>query len=1162
MNNRLKKTIIIICLLVHYLTGYSQDFSNLRTRNFLLINDSIKIDTLSIIPGSVKVFMNDHRLADSSFFIDYANALLVFRDNFQRNSNSVAVKIQYRVFPFSFTQPFSHKPQRLIIDQNGYTGNPYRLTYKPDTGKDYFSRDRLNKSGSLSRGITFGNNQDLGLNSGLNLQLSGRLNSEFEIEAAVTDNNIPIQPDGTSQQINEFDKVFIRVFNDKTEIIAGDFDVSLQDDYFLKVNKKVKGGMFSNTWKTGKENPVIFKSTISGSVSKGKYQNIVINGIEGNQGPYHLTGADGESYVIILAGSERVFIDGKLMKRGLENDYTIDYNTAELVFTPSQPITKDKRITVEFEYSDQSYTRFMVYNTNTLKCSRGIFRLNIYSEQDSKNQPLQQNLTDSEKKLLAGIGDSLNKAVVPNVDSVAFRNDLVLYKKIDSLVNRHHYAPVYVYSTNPDSARFQVGFSFVGSNKGNYIQVQSLANGRVFKWVAPGAGQLPAGNYEPVTLLITPKKKQMITLGGNVKLGRNTRADIETAISNNDLNTFSATDKKDDVGYAARFMLTQRILAGDTNNLKITANAGYHYISRDFSPVENFRSIEFNRDWNIKTIQNKQFEHSAEFGLNVTKLNTGNLSWHTDILNREAVNTGLKNTLVAIASGNGFRLDVNGSLLTTSDTLNRTVFLRHKATISQILGPVLAGAGEEQEINTWKNRKTDSLLTTSASYRLFRLFLSNADTSKSRLMASYSNRRDYQPIRNNLKFNMLAEDFNITAGIMNHKSQTFRTVLTYRQLTVEDTSITKNRKENTLTARIEHNIRLFHSALEFSTFYEVGSGLEQKKEYSYIEVTPGQGIYEWIDYNHDGIKNINEFEVSDFPGSANYIRVFMPSDEYEKVKSVQLNEVININPARIVKQQNSRISFISRLSDQLAYHIERKNIATGFLTDIDPFTASITDSSLKSISGSVKNTFSFNKTSPIYGADMVFQNNRNKMLLTGGFENRVLTSYSLKARWNITKSVLLTTNSETGDKELSSDIYNSKNYHINYFIDELNVGYQQNLSLRINLAYKYSNKKNTTGEGVLNSHDLGSELVYNVLSKSNISVKVNYVIIAFDKNLVSTPLGWEMLNGLKPGNNGMLTINYLQSLPGNLQLTLNYTGRTSEHSRPAHFGGVQLRAAF
>jgi len=148
------------------------------------------------------------------------------------------------------------------------------------------------------------------------------------------------------------------------------------------------------------------------------------------------------------AGTERVFIDGQLTQRGSDRDYVIDYNSGEVTFTPTRLITKDKRIEVEFQYSDKAFLRTIFYANQELHSDKGIFASTSTMNRMQRISRCQQALNDTQKfYFYKASGDSLNKAFYPSIDSVAVHNRAPLYKKIDS--------PgfiVYVYSTNPDSA--------------------------------------------------------------------------------------------------------------------------------------------------------------------------------------------------------------------------------------------------------------------------------------------------------------------------------------------------------------------------------------------------------------------------------------------------------------------------------------------------------------------------------------------------------------------------------------------------------------------------------------------------------------------------------------------------------------------------------------
>ena len=1147
--------ILFILLFACCKTARSQGVSNIKKQTIVLHNDTIKIDSLSLVPQSEIIVVNSKLVPPSKYEFNYPQGLFILKD---KNLLEKSCTITYRTLPISLSKSYEHKKIEGIDNELKSTKNPFLFEYSANN-EDVFYLNGLNKSGSISRGVVFGNNQDLSVNSSLNLQLSGKISDEVRILASISDDNIPIQAEGNTQQLQEFDRVFVQLFSDSWKLTAGDFYIKRPKSYFMNFNKKVKGGSFEMKFNTSKkENASTMSPIISAAISKGKFARNKIQGVEGNQGPYRLTGAENERFIIILSGTENIYVDGKLMKRGNEHDYIIDYNTSELTFTTNKLITKDSRIVAEFQYSDKNYARSLVHFGNDFVSDKLTLSVNIYSEQDSRNQPLQQDLSDDDKLLLSEIGDSLENAIVPNVSTAEFSENIVLYKAIDTL----GFSPVYVYSTNPDSAIYQLGFSELGPNKGNYVQIKSTANGKVYEWVAPVAGVMQ-GNYEPVVLLVTPKTKQMATFGGAYKFSEDAFIRWEGGVSNNDINTFSDKDRQDDIGYSFKMNAGNKIsLSNKKDPLKFKIGTGYEFVDRNFTPIERFRAVEFQRNWNITDVQFTTNQQIFDAFIGVEQIQKLDLSYAVSVLKNENEYDGLQNTLLASYYLKGFKFNGDANYLVTNG-INNTNYLKHRASLTKSINWFVVGIDEETEQNKFFIREnSDSLQANSFEFFAWRAFVQNADTTINKFMLSYKQRADNTPLGSDFSATTLADDITFSLDILKNSNHKFRSKFTYRKLDIIANQLTVLKPEENVLARVEYVAKILKNAISSNTYYEVGSGLEVKKEFSFAEVQPGQGTHAYIgDINGNGVKDLNEFDVAAFQDQATFIKIFTPTNDYVRTYTNQFNQGLFLRPETIWGKEKGVKKFISRFSNRTNYRVSRK--VSDKIEYYNPFAGNISDTSLVSLNLGFLNTIYFNRTGTKFGAQYTYQDNRDRSLLTNGIETRKNLNRAIKSRWNITRIYTLNLLTGRGYKSSESEFFSNRNFEIKTLEIEPKFTFQPNAKFRVSIFYNYKEKKNSLlygGENLI-AQKGGTKLRYNVATKGSFRAGFNYINNQFS-GTNNASLSYEILEGLQEGANMTWEFTYQQNISKHMQLSINYNGRKSEGTPIIHTGGVQVRAFF
>lgn len=1153
-------TLVLVSLCSSAQLPVSSNTSNLRQKILKVESDSTRIDTFSIVPNSLKII----DVPETDYRIDYVNSVIYWN----KKPGAENIVLTYRVFPFRLNPSV----QRMSYDSvlNNFYVKPFEFnTGLTNSQKGIFDFGTLRAEGSFGRQIGFGNSQDAVLNSSLNLQLSGYLGDSIELQAAITDNNIPIQPDGTTQQLNEFDQVYLQFKKRGWQLNLGDIDIRQNQNYFLNFYKRLQGISFQTTNRIS--NNAVSKTLVSGSIAKGKFTRNVIQALEGNQGPYRLTGANNETFFIVLANTERVFVDGELLQRGEDQDYVINYNSAEITFTPKRMITKDSRIQVEFEYADRNYLNANLYLSQEFEFNKKLkIRLGAFNNNDAKNSQINQVLDADQKQFLSQLGDSVQKALYPAVSIDTFATGKILYEKVyigaDSF---------YSYSTDPNVAKYNLSFTDVKQGNGNYVPDFNGANGKVFKYVAPIAG-IKQGQYEPVLILVTPKRQQIMDFGIDYTPGPGTSIKAEVATSNNDVNTFSSKEDGDDRGWAAKLQFANEKRLNTSKNLQLSTNLDYEYVQSKFKPLERLRTVEFTRDWGlpVQALPMAVDENIFRAGAGLKDKSNHTLNYLFTNYHRSDDYNGFQNSLTHLINIGGWQFNNQFVITNFKTAKDKGYFLRPVIDLSKQLRQInnwRLGFRYALEQNNTKYKVADTLIPLSFSFDTYSVYFKSDENAenKNKYAITFFTRSDKYPFGKDFIRGDRSLNLNLQAELIKNPNRRLFVNTTFRKLKVYNSTVSNQKEDETILGRAEYVMNEWKGLLTGNILYEVGAGQEQKRDFAYLEVPAGTGAYAWIDYNNDGIQQLNEFEIAVFADQAKFIRIFTPTNEFVKANYITFNYSLNINPRSVLNRSDLKgfKKILSRLNVTTTFQTSRKSISKGDF-EFNPFKYGINDTALIILDTRIPTTLSFNRFSSKWGVDLTNVRINGKSLLTYGYESRKQNDWIVKWRWNVNRSFSVNINFKKGQNALYTPTFGNRNYQLDIYSVEPSLTYIVRTTFRLVGSYRYDNKKNLPlyGGQTSVSNSVNLETKYNILQNTSVTGKFTFNNInykdAANGNVANTTVSYIMLDGLLPGKNFLWSLGLSKRLLNNLELNFQYDGRKAGTARTVHLGRAGITALF
>ena len=1064
------------------------------------------------------------------------------------------VTVTYDYLPFRLQQEYARRELTIRPDTSSRDTLAVARPVSSLRVDDLFGPN-LQKSGSIFRGFTVGSNRDLSVNSGLRLQLAGKISPEIDVAAALTDESTPIQPEGTTQSLQEFDKVFVEIKSPNLGAILGDFNLVLTEGEFASLSRKLQGAQGTGMLRTGSTG---LSALVAGAVNRGKFNTNQFNGLEGVQGPYRLTGRSGETFITVIAGTERVYVDGQLQVRGETNDYVIDYSIGELTFATQRLITSASRITVDFEYTDRSYSRTFLsgQGVSTLLDETARLSVTYIREADDPESPLDFVLDDSARAALEQAGGDPTRAVLSGVTRVDSNG---LYKIVDTLLAGGEPRQFYRYAPGDTASRYVVTFSFIGTGRGEYAR-QSVG---VFLWRGPGGG-----DYLPVRLVPLPQSNQILDAALTVFPLDGIRVEGEYARSSFDANRVSALDDTLSGGNAFSFgavLSPKKIRIGGLRLERIDLLLRERYVDRNFVSIDRTREIEFNRKWGLDTLLQEE-EEIREASLTIVPVEAFRIGGSYGSIRRgERVNsTRLDGRLSLQGQGlptvNYYIEKIRSENLSLN---NDAAWLRQKALAEYTLGwltPTVRYEAENREILSL----ADGLLLP-GSFRFSDVSAgikaSGLGTFSAFAMLGVRVENVYSAGTVIRESRALTQNYGARLSSWNDLSSSLDLTLRNRDYT--ETFEQQGRADvTTVLVRSQTRYTPLRRGIETDLLYQVSTEQSSRLQRIFVRVAPGSGQYRYLgDLNNNGIADEEEFAPVRFDGD--YVAVTVPTDELLPIIDLNASVRLRLTPSRFLDAQGWAGGVLRALSTETYARVDEKStekeLKKIYLLQFGSFQQDST-----TLGGSTIFTQDIHlfEGKPDFSLRFRFNERQGMNTLSGGVERFYGRERSIRLRWQFLRELAAELDLENRTDRVTSAQASSRLRDIVGNDIRLDLSYRPEQNVQFGLALLLSNATDSSPAVPLEA-DINTQTVRWVLSfegagQLRLEGSREEVLLLGPSQVYA----FELTRGRVPGKTWLWRAAFDYRITSFIQATAGYDGRAEGGRAPVHSARAELRAFF
>lgn len=817
----------------------------------------ITLKAAFIEAGSVRVWVNGVEWGSESFQVNAHLGTIRFLDDVPA---SAVVVVGYRRRPFLLSPVYTLRPTDVSPAPPTDDDAPPVREVVARPAESTVSQS-LVFGGTKSVSFSTGSNRGSTLDQSLEATVEGKLTPTISVRALLSDNNLPIQPEGNTEELEYFDRVFVEIEGTQARAALGDISLDQRTSTFSPLVRQLRG-FSGGAWSS------FGRASIAGAETKGEFRSVTFRGTTGLQGPYALLSAARTTLDVIIAGTERVSIDGVRVERGPNRDYIVDYDAGTITFTPRRLITSDTEIAVDFESTAENYSRSTLLGAaERVTLGRGvILGVMVAREADDKSDSKSVSLSEDDVDVLEAAGDDAHAAITGGVTPT------------DPGQGNYVLVPADTLAGTPDFYRFdellgdyQVTFVEVDANTGDYRRAGISSRGTpYFEFMGANAGSYRVGRSLPLATSLDVATARIAREQGALTF------DGEWNVSRYDQNLFSSIDDDNNVGNAGQL----RVGLESRGDWRLGISGLASVLEERFESFDRARPAYYYRDWNLEDVALVGREATQEVTVSAARTTLGNLKLTASHLDRDAFE-GWKEEAVLTAG----RLDERGVALrafgsdTDGDANQRT---RRHLTSEAAYGVWKVVPGVTYGNETYRNA-FDAAPDSGRAYELFGAHL--ASRASSRLVWRVDGER-----RDTRTIDAATDDF-----VDARRDLTMSGSLAYRSTGAARAELQLiHRKEDDLIAGGETTTDL--ARLKAGSAWD-GIGLRADADYE-VSQNDAATLQRSVVFVGEGKGDYNAIGEAVGKGKGAYTVVFLPTTDTTPVHTVGFNLRVGWKPSQ------------------------------------------------------------------------------------------------------------------------------------------------------------------------------------------------------------------------------------------------------------------------